>query len=70
MARKFQVKRGKKANMPVMAEAEFAFAADEGNVYIGSSTGNILVGGKSIPTKTEMNNAIASAIGAALEASY
>lgn len=43
MARKLQIKRGKKANMPTLAEGELGFATDEKSVYIGTGTENVSV---------------------------
>ena len=43
MARKLQIKRGKKANMPTLAEGELGFATDEKSVYIGTGTENVPV---------------------------
>ena len=44
MARKLQIKRGLKKDMPTLAEGELGFAIDEKSVYIGTGTENIPVG--------------------------
>lgn len=43
MARVLQIKRGKKANMPTLAEGEFGFAMDSGaeELHIGTGGSNI-----------------------------
>lgn len=41
MSRKFQMKRGAKANLPTLAVAEPAFTTDEGKMYVGSDEGNV-----------------------------
>lgn len=43
MARKFQIKRGLKANLPTLAQGEFAMTTDSGaeGVYIGNGSANI-----------------------------
>jgi len=41
MARKLQIKRGKKADMPTLAEGEFGLALDERRLYIGTGTENV-----------------------------
>ena len=41
MSRKFQFKRGLRANLPTLAEAEPAFTTDDGKFHVGSSDGNI-----------------------------
>lgn len=43
MARKLQIKRGMKANMPTLAEGELGFTKDEKKVYIGTGTENVPV---------------------------
>lgn len=43
MARKLQIKRGMKANMPTLAEGELGFAKDEKKVYIGTGAENVPV---------------------------
>ena len=48
MARKIQIKRGNKANLPTLAQGELAYCQDEQGLYIGSSSGNKPVGGKAI----------------------
>ena len=40
---KIQLKRGDKANLPTLYEAELAFCKDTKELYIGTSTGNYLV---------------------------
>lgn len=51
MARKLQIKRGLKKNMPALAEGEMGFATDEKKVYVGTGTENVPV---SIATKTDV----------------
>ncbi|MEG0779500.1 MAG: bacterial Ig-like domain-containing protein [Oscillospiraceae bacterium] len=41
MAQKLQIKRGNKAQMPVLAAGEPAFALDEGKLYLGDGVSNI-----------------------------
>lgn len=41
MARKLQIKRGQKKDMPQLAEGELGFALDEEAVYIGTGTKNV-----------------------------
>lgn len=50
MARNVALKilRGIKANIPVLQAGEFYFATDEQQVYIGSSSGNLLVLGNTL----------------------
>ena len=43
MARKLQIKLGRKANMPALAEGELGFATDEKKVYIGTGSENVPV---------------------------
>lgn len=43
MSRKLQVKRGKEANLPTLAEGEFGFLTDKKKLYIGSDSGNIKI---------------------------
>lgn len=43
MSQKIQIKRGLKANLPLLADGEFAFCTDTKELFIGSATGNILV---------------------------
>ena len=43
MSRKLQVKRGKKANLPTLAEGEFGFLTDKKKLYIGSDSGNVKI---------------------------
>lgn len=43
MSRKFQMKRGLKANLPTLAVAEPAFTTDEGKMYVGSDNGNVAI---------------------------
>ncbi len=43
MARKLQIKRGLKKDMPTLAEGELGFAKDEKKVYIGTGTENVPV---------------------------
>lgn len=71
MARKIQIKRGNKANLPTLAQGELAYCQDEQSLYIGSSSGNKPVGGKAITpaligaATTAQVNAAASAASAA-----
>lgn len=41
MARKLQMKRGSKINLPALAAGEPAVTLDEGKLYIGASEGNV-----------------------------
>lgn len=41
MANKIQVRRGLKANLPILAIGEPAFCTDTKELYIGTSTGNV-----------------------------
>lgn len=41
MSRKFQFKRGLRANLPTLAVAEPAFTTDDGKLHVGSGNGNI-----------------------------
>ena len=41
MSKKFQFKRGLRANLPTLAEAEPAFTTDDGKFHVGSSAGNV-----------------------------
>lgn len=41
MARKFQFKRGKKADLPTLAAGEPGFVTDEGKLYVGTGSANI-----------------------------
>lgn len=41
MSRKFQFKRGLRAKLPTLAEAEPAFTTDDGKFHVGSANGNI-----------------------------
>lgn len=43
MSRKLQVKRGKEANLPTLAEGEFGFLTDKKKLYIGSDSGNVKI---------------------------
>lgn len=43
MARKLQIKRGQKKDMPQLAEGELGFAIDEKKVYIGTGSENVSV---------------------------
>lgn len=43
MARKLQIKRGLKKDMPTLAEGELGFAIDEKKVYIGTGSENVSV---------------------------
>lgn len=43
MARKFQFKRGLKAQLPTLAAGEPGWVTDEGKLYIGTGGGNIPV---------------------------
>lgn len=58
MARKLQIKRGVKANMPTLAEGELGFAKDEKKVYIGTGTENVPVSAtRPVYVKTTMTAA-------------
>lgn len=58
MARKLQIKRGIKANMPTLAEGELGFAKDEKKVYIGTGTENVPVSAtRPVYVKTTMTAA-------------
>ena len=48
MARKIQIKRGNKANLPELDYGELALTMDEEGLYAGGAVGNIPVGGKAI----------------------
>lgn len=54
MARKLQIKRGQKKNMPVLAEGELGFALDEKTVYVGTGAENVQVGAKATYAKMTM----------------
>lgn len=43
MAKKFQIKRGNKANLPTLAPGEFGLCLDSEELYIGGSSKNIKV---------------------------
>lgn len=43
MARKLQIKRGQKKDMPQLAEGELGFAIDEKKIYIGTGSENVSV---------------------------
>lgn len=47
MANKIQVRRGSKANLPVLEQAEFGFCTDTDEVYIGNGASNIPLSGGS-----------------------
>ncbi len=53
MARKLQLKRGQKADMPILAEGEPGFALDERRLYVGTGTENVPVAMQSDVQKTE-----------------
>ena len=83
MARKIQIKRGNKANLPTLAQGELALCMDEQSLYAGGSSGNIPIGGKAITpaligaattaqvtaAQTTANNAATAASNAASAAS-
>lgn len=57
MSRKIQIKRGFKSDIPVLNQGEFGLTTDEQNVYIGTSGGNQLIGGKGVTDQlTNMAN--------------
>lgn len=43
MAQKIQIRRGLKADLPSLSEGEFGFCLDTKELFIGTSTGNVLV---------------------------
>ncbi|NWQ39149.1 exo-alpha-sialidase [Bacillus sp. EB106-08-02-XG196] len=43
MTQKIQIRRGLKADLPVLSEGEFGFCLDTKELYIGTSGGNVLV---------------------------
>jgi hypothetical protein len=45
VANLIKIKRGLKANLPVLAEGELAFCTDTNELYIGTSGGNVLING-------------------------
>jgi hypothetical protein len=47
MADKIIIKRGLKANLPVLDDGELAFCTDTNELFIGSESGNILLKGTS-----------------------
>lgn len=76
MARKIQIKRGNKANLPTLAQGELALVMDEQSLYAGGSSGNIPIGGKAITpaligaaTTAQVNTAQTTANNAATAAS-
>jgi hypothetical protein len=46
--KKIQVKRGLQANLPTLDEAELAFTTDQKRLFVGSSSGNIEIGGAGV----------------------
>ncbi|MEH7612128.1 phage tail protein, partial [Gottfriedia acidiceleris] len=40
MAQKIQIRRGLKANLPLLDVGEFGFTTDTNELFIGSSNGN------------------------------
>ena len=48
MARKIQIKRGNKANLPTLSAGELALTLDEQGLYGGTGSANIPLGGKAI----------------------
>lgn len=53
MARKFQLKRGLKKDLPALAEGEPGFTTDEGGFYIGTgSGGNKRIGDNTVTDDT------------------
>lgn len=47
MGKTFKLKRGRKANLPQLAYGEPAYVSDEGELYIGSESGNVKLTHKS-----------------------
>lgn len=74
MARKLQIKRGKKANMPALAAGEMGFATDEKKVYIGTGSENVPVsattkadvGLDNVDNTSDMNKPVSTAVQTAL----
>ena len=56
MARKLQIKRGQKVNMPALAAGELGFATDENTVYVGTGTKNVVVGGEQVTVDDPIND--------------
>ncbi len=48
MGQKMQFRRGNEANLPTLDNGEPALVHDKGDLYIGTPTGNQLIGGKSV----------------------
>ena len=51
MSQKIQIRRGNITNIPSLDTGELGLAQDTKDVYIGTPTGNLLVGGKSVDDK-------------------
>lgn len=74
MARKLQIKRGQKANMPTLAEGELGFTTDEKKVYIGTGSENIPVsvvtkadvGLENVDNTSDVNKPVSTAVQTAL----
>ena len=71
MARKIQIKRGNKAQLPTLSQGELALCLDEQSLYAGGSSGNIPIGGKAITpaligaaTTAQVNSAASAAAAA------
>lgn len=65
MGETIQVRRGPQSRLPELANGEIALTTDTKDVYIGTPTGNELIGGKSITstlaekaTQTDITNAV------------
>lgn len=57
MAQTIQIKRGLKANMPILASGEMGFCTDTKEVYVGDGSTNVLVGRVMIGTYASRPNA-------------
>lgn len=55
MGQTIQVRRGVKANLPTLNNGELALTTDEKDLYIGTPTGNELIGGKSFSSQLAEN---------------
>ena len=47
MADTIKIRRGLKVNLPTLEEGELGFCTDTGELYIGTSEGNVLLSGVS-----------------------
>jgi hypothetical protein len=59
-----QVLRGVKANMPALADGEFAFAEDTGELFVGFFGGKVMVARMAVPIQDSAGNPLTSTAGA------